>query len=304
MNLSRWSRTAEWAVAAAVAGLHLLLMLLPERGDFPGFLAVAGRQTLALCQPAILLAWAILGPGRWWWRLPAAGLLLLGALMWWSAIPNPTRLENTDALLLTFCGTCVAIFALLRCLGVSLRGFDQLREPRAQFSIRMLLIATTVVAGVIGVLEYLRPALAETEMLRVITFGFPGGEISLPNETFAATTLRAMVLGTSSAAIAAGALFAVLRPGAVWLRAIILAVVLPALAGYLIHLIDVSDSTLTQRVAELVSVFATLAAMSAVTVLPLRLFGYRLYRPSANPQTAASLAPSKKQAPALSESAA
>ena len=304
MNLTRWTRRAEVAVTAAVVVLHLVLMVLPERGEFPGFFAVAGRQALALCQPAILLVWAMLGPGRWWWRLPAAGLLLLGVTLWWGEIPNPTRLENTDAMFLAFCSASIAIFGLLRCTGMSLSDLEQHREPRAQFSIRTLLIATTLIAAVIAVLEYLRPALAEAELQRVTTFGFPGGVITLPNETFTATTLRAIVLGVASAAIAGGALLAVLRPGAVWLRAIILAIVLPALAGYLIHLINVSDSSLTQRVAELAWAFASLATMTAVSVLPLRLLGYRLYRPAANLQAVASRAPSKKQAPALSESAA
>jgi hypothetical protein len=304
MNLTRWTRRAEVAVTAAVVVLHLVLMVLPERGEFPGLFAVAGRQALALCQPAILLAWAMLGRGRWWWRVPVAGLLFLGVALWWSEFPNPMRLENTDAMFLAFCVTCIAIFGLLRCTGMSLRGLEQHCEPRAQFSIRTLLIATTLIAAVIAVLEYLRPALAEAELQRVTTFGFPGGVITLPNETFTATTLRAIVLGVASAAIAGGALLAVLRPGAVWLRAIILAIVLPASAGYLIHLINVSDSSLTQRVAELAWAFASLAAMTAVSVLPLRLLGYRLYRPAANLQTVASRAPSKKQAPALSESAA
>ena len=251
MNLSRWSRSAEWAVAAAVVGLHALLMVLPERGEFPGFLAVAGRQTLAFCQPAILLAWAMLGPGRWWWRWPVASLLLAGVVFWWGELPNPSRLDNSDAMFLAFCATVLAICGLLRCGGLTLRGLNKPTEPRAQFSIRMLLVATTLVAGVIGVLEYLRPALATLEVQEVVTFLFPGGRFMLPNESFTANALRATVLGVSSAAIAGGALLVMLRPGAVWLRAIILAVALPALAAYLIHLIDVSDTTLAQRIGEL-----------------------------------------------------
>ena len=74
MNLSRWSRIAEWAVVAAVIGLQAP-MLLPDSGEFPGFVAYSGRQALMLSQPAILLAWSILGPGRWWWRVPLAALL-------------------------------------------------------------------------------------------------------------------------------------------------------------------------------------------------------------------------------------
>jgi hypothetical protein len=128
--------------------------------------------------------------------------------------------------------------------------------------------------------------------------------ISLPNETFTATALRAIVLGTASAAMAAGALFVVLRPGHVWLRGMVLAIATPALAGYLVHLINVSDSTLSQRIAELAWAFASLAAMTAVTALPLRLMGCRLYRPAGIEKTAATPTPSKRQAPALSESAA
>jgi hypothetical protein len=305
MNLSRWSRIAEWAVLAAVAGLHALLMLLPEPVDqFPGFLAMAGRQTLALGQPAVLLAWAVLGPGRWWWRWPAAAVSLVGVALWWGELPNPSRWENGDALFAAFVIAAFALLCLLRSFGLSVRGTAEQHEPRAQFSIRTLLIATTLIAGVIGVLEYLRPALAETQMQEVLTFGFPGGIISLPNETFTATALRASVLGAASAALAVGAIFVVLRPGLVWLRAIVLLTALPALAGYLIHLIGVSDSSLSQRIAELTCAFAALAAMTAVTVLPLRLFGYRLSRPATATKTTTAPASSNQKATLISENAA
>lgn len=279
MNLSRGSQIAEWSVAAVVVGFHLVLMTWTAWGGELGVLILSLRDSLIVTQPSLVVAWAILGPGRWWLRLTMAPVLLwLG--LWWGAVPYLNLPDYDNRYFLSLTVSLIAVIGALRCCGLSMCLMGSGQVPRAQFSIRALLIATTLIAGVIAALEYLRPALAETELQRVTTFGFPGGEILLPNDTFTGTALRVIVLAMAKAAIVCGAMYTVLRPGAVWLRVSILVVAVPVLAGYLIHLINVSDTMLAQRIGELVWAFAALAGMTAATVLPLRLMGFRLLRPS------------------------
>jgi hypothetical protein len=60
----------------------------------------------------------------------------------------------------------------------------------------------------------------------------------------------------------------------------ILVVAIPTWAAYMMHLAGITNATLLQRIGELTVSYAALAALTAITLLPLRLFGYRFCRPA------------------------
>jgi hypothetical protein len=276
MNLARWSRLAEWGVLAAVVLLHVLLMASSSRWlGPPGSPEVLGREALIYCQPALILAWAVCVPGRWWLRLIGApALLWLG--LWWGAVPHLNLPDYDSVYFAPFAAATLALLILIRLGGLRMQtvGANGQLEMPPQFSIRAMIGATTAIAAIIGVLEYLRPKIAAN----------PAGWEALLGEVpwFGPSTIRTLVMCSALALVSVGAIAAVLRPGAVWLRLVILAVAIPSLAGYLTQLAGIT-SEVSQRTIELTVAFAALASLTAVSVLPLRLFGYRLLRPASEP---------------------
>jgi hypothetical protein len=176
--------------------------------------------------------------------------------------------------------SCLAAAALWL-VGMRLTSFPHGQpEPRPQFSIRTLLFATTAVAVMVGVLEVVRPRLAQAEWSDDLSLVISGTSIDLSSDSLwlASDVWRQLTLGLAIAGVIGGAIFVVFRPGPIWLRLTVLVVAVPMLAVYLTHLIGIRDVEFQNRSIELGVALAACASLAAVAVLPLRLMGFRLLR--------------------------
>jgi hypothetical protein len=165
---------------------------------------------------------------------------------------------------------------MLRLGGLRLRVIAQGQsEPRPQFSIRSLLIVTTLVAAAVGLLEGLRPILSDnTDQLG----GMGRFILDTVEDVLRPTTIRTLVVMGSLAGAALEGIWMVLRPGAIWLRLASLVVFVPTAAWYLTHLAGTGNETFASSVLDLAVALAAVTASTATTVLPLRLMGFRLMR--------------------------
>jgi hypothetical protein len=280
MNYHRLSQGAEWAVLAAVIGLHALVQVQSQEQPAAAWVQIAG-DAQALVAIILFVAWVMLGPGPLWVRtmvatLPGFGLIFL---VWHVFIFNFLPLQGTVALI------APVVFAAVRSFGPRVSHFPLGHpDPRPQFSIRGLLVTTTLVAATIGGLEMLGP-----RFLAVSSPPYsdlqewllePGSRHGVwqfaARRIPSASTVRQIVLTLAIVGSALGGLATVLRPGLVWLRLAILAITLPTLAAYLTHLAESSSEAFVQNTANLAVSFAAVAALTAISVLPLRLMGYRL----------------------------
>ena len=82
-----------------------------------------------------------------------------------------------------------------------------------------------------------------------------------------------------AASAALGGVWVVLRPGTIWLRLAGLVVSLGVLGVYLPHLSGVATEEFTASAVNLSIALAAIAMHTGISVLPLRLLGYRLHRP-------------------------
>jgi hypothetical protein len=107
-----------------------------------------------------------------------------------------------------------------------------------------------------------------------------GTSIDLSSDSLwlASDVWRQLILGLALAGVIGGAIFAVFRPGPVWLRLVVLVTVIPTLAVYLTHLIGIGGAEIRQRSIELGVALAACASLAVIAVLPLRLMGFRLLR--------------------------
>jgi hypothetical protein len=141
----------------------------------------------------------------------------------------------------------------------------------SQFTIRTLLLITTLVAATIGGLEAARPWLKPT--IPEDWIGYPPlltmtpGNPYFPRLWLAQAMIAAMGLGTA---------WAMLRPGTVWLRLIVLAFAAP-LAGWYEDQLTVANADFAASIGTWNSVFVLLTALSLV---PVRLMNFRLFCPS------------------------
>ena len=301
MNYRRLSQGAEWGVLVAVLALHAVIL-----APFSSHAEVAWLQIAADAQPlavvVMVLAWGAFGPGRWWLRLAAVPLMLLGWVAYFSLSEQRYGYLSAGGGLVSFpvslALAAAAIVVLVRLGG--LRGLAVAPgrpEPRPQFSIRGLLATTTLVAIVIGCLEMLRPAMlvvpAETSYDQMVVW-------LLENQAAdrMQSTVRQWVLSIAVAAGAVAALATVLRPGPVFLRLAVLVAAIPALASYLTHIAGTSAEEFSRQAFELTAALAAPAALVAISLLPLRLMGYRLMRPLCCPATkCVSMVPSERERP-------
>jgi hypothetical protein len=287
MNYRRWSRVAEWSVLAAVLGTHAAVMLLPFAFSEPPALLEDAQNLAPMCMLTLVVAWAIVGPGRWWLRVLVVPPLVVGA----GLIVGQYFVPEQDAP--AFIGGLTAGSAT-GLLAVRLRGIRMVRllpggpaEPRPQFSILSLLVATTLIGFAIGGLEFLRPwmAVEQTSIDPWVIDDTLLGPASA-DPWISAGTIRVLVLSTFVAGIAVAAMLMMTRPGAAWLRLALLLIAIPTLSIYLLHLIGITSESLLLRTSELAIGFSMVAGLTALTVLPLRLFGYRLMRPAARAEPA------------------
>jgi hypothetical protein len=291
MDVRRWSRLTEWAVAAAVVALHLLILVQSQLWPDVSWLQTAGdaQPVVAI---ALLAAWGLMGPGRSWFRWSA---VLLLAFAWMLAMAGGDRRYFNPAnseLPLPFSIAIAAALVLgaIRLCGLRMTVIEEgSPEPRPQFSIRALMLATLLVAMTLGGLELLRPTIVAAESTNYYSDLAAYFAQLEANATYGrleitrglvptAATVRQLVLSLAVAGSAAGGLAVVLRPGAIWLRLAIAGVTLPTLAVYLTHLAGAGDEAFATRATEMAVALASVAVLTGVGVLPLRLMGYRLLR--------------------------
>ena len=122
------------------------------------------------------------------------------------------------------------------------------RERGAQFSILSMLIATTLIAAMVGALEALRPILSGNidQLSSVTRYIFDSVE-----DVLRAPTIRALVAASVAASAALGGVWVVLRPGTIWMRLAGLVVGLGVLGVYLPHLSGVATEEFTASAVNL-----------------------------------------------------
>src|SRR5262245_36437755 len=222
---------------ALVLALHLGGMLAPQWlvGVIP--LGVDLQALLPPAQLILIIAWAILGPGRLWVRLIVAPTLAVVLAVGW-AIGSGGAMELPGNWLMP-AGVAAAVLAVgLRCCGLRLAaGPPATTEARRhpQFSIRMLIILTTLVAIVLGILESLRPILRSDRDLSTCLESLLVERVE-PGVVVVDSSHRSMrhyVLAAAIAGASLAALWCILRPGAMWLRITVASVCLPLVGIYL-----------------------------------------------------------------------
>jgi hypothetical protein len=265
MDYRRYSRWAEWGVAAVVAILHLLICLWPGPPTVENvslFELLKDPQWIAAIP--LLLAWALLGPGRP--LLRGVAVPILAGLFFWATSQAPALGDVGSLFVLTLFGSSLCLLLGLVALGLRVRnaGENRSRQP-AQFSLRGLVLATTAIAAVIGLLEALRPTLNE-----IIPLDRGAARVAME--------VRQLVLGTVVAMVAVGSLWVMLQSGAMWLHALIVAVSVLSASLYLTHLTGGATSDLTASAWRLGMAISAIGLICGVSALPLRLMGYRLQR--------------------------
>lgn len=279
MDYQRASRIAEWTLAALVVGLHLVIFLWPETRGKPRFLLAAAHDAQMLAGVLLIFAWAVLGPGQWWLRLGSLPVLLaLWAMPWNTRIlPRPMN-SSLPMVVASMAGAAIVV---TRLCGFRVQKLDLTAGPErgAQFSLWGMLVVTTLVAAAVGGLEALRPTLAHGASDRnVLTVWLDSAESGQP--FLSAKNVRQMVMALAVALSALGGMWVVARPGAVWFRLASVAATVPVLAGYLTHLSGDVDERATVAV-NLGIGLGLIAVLTGVSVLPLRIFDYRLQRKAA-----------------------
>jgi hypothetical protein len=296
LNLTyrRLAQAAEWALAIIVVALHGLVFVLAPRHPDVAWLQLAGdAQPIALAAAA--LGWALFGPGWLWVRAVAVPIF---AVIWVLAIQAGDRryFNPADSEIPFPFAVAVAIGLLLavsRLAGLKLQSVPAGKpEPRPQFSILALLATTTLIALAIGGLELLRPTIlivdrnaSYEDFARLIVASIEAENTSGRLEIIRGlvpgpASVRQGVLSLAIAAAAAGGMAIVLRPRLIWMRLAIAAVALPMLGVYLTHLASAPRDEFAARATELTAAFTAVSALSALSVWPLRLLGYRVLRPA------------------------
>ena len=268
--IARTIRSFEILLGGMLAVGHLALLWVLYQ-DLAGL-----RQTgqtffasLLLSQGILLIAWTLLGPARWFVRLPLAAAIASLPIWFdnWLAWPEYNTLAE---LALCMMGIVAFPLLLLRCRGlrVAHSGLLEVKPARVQFSILSILLLTTAAAVFLWGFLQVRSRTVDTfELSAVLAYGY---------------------LGTALAASSLFAMWAVLRPGRCWWRVLLIAAFAP-LAGYLASfgLWRQSDAL---EIAKLT--FGTTACL-LISLLVIRLAGFRWYRPA--PKSAMNSAASVKR---------
>jgi len=300
MDLARWSRRLEWSLAAAVVVLHLAIFYWPEHVSLPARVRIGPDYLLSTAHDAqlyssivLILAWTVLGPGWIWLRAAALPLLLVAWSLPWNTRMFPR--ETTASFPIAVGVAATVLVVVLRCCGQRTQRMapGAGRERGAQFSLLALLISTTLIASVIGLLEGLRPIISgNVDQLSSL------GRYVLDTveDVLRPTTIRTFVEGTAVACAAIGGLWVVLRPGGIWLRLAALAIAVAGFGVYQAHLSGVGQERFAEMAINLGIGLASIALLAGVSALPLRLMDFRLQRlakakPAASRSDQAAVAP-------------
>jgi hypothetical protein len=274
MDYRRWAAILEGAFAALVVGLHVVAVALAPRlaQDGHGGLML---DVLPVCQLGLIVAWVLLGPAFCWLRVWLTPMLLgIGAACWtWMWQGRGTGINGAGIpLLISTAVITGCLLAAVRFAGLAIRQHPSHSDTAAQFSIRSLLVLTTMVAVAIACLERLRPHLAwsPASFSRLDILWEPIRDLT--SQVGAAHAPRLAVLSSVAAGVIVAAIWAVMRPGSPWLRTLATGISAAATGAYLVHLVDGWPNW------ELPIGLVLLAAFVGTSVLPLRLMGFRLER--------------------------
>ena len=268
MDYRRWCWWAEWGVVAAVMGLHGLVFACPDETASSRFMPMTwAHDAQALAVAALMLGWGILGPGRLAVRVLGAAVLIP---VWFFVVMQP-RSVPAESVATVFCAAALILAGIRLCGFRVARSAEHYgRERGAQFSLLSLMVLITVVGLVVGLLEALRPTLD----------AFPDANFGAvaPSERRVAYQVREIVLAMAVALTSVGGLWVVLRPRMMWLRLVAAVAVIPATGVYLSHLSgEVGDGFVAMAMNLSIALLAV-AGLCGVTVLPLRMMGFRLSR--------------------------
>jgi len=209
-----------------VAGHALLLVFLAPPDSMASERARLVRDSLLVAQSSLLIGWAILGPGPAWLRIPASAILTGGVLyalnavgQEWTAVRSAigviatSQSVNSSAVAyggwwVRFAIMLAAGFASLRLLGWSVHVCDDdPKGPPAQFSIRTILILTTLIA----VVCWAGPRLQLSASSGPVPDAFAYWSVAIP--------LALAAIATHCAVLRAGVAFFRLVLAAVWVIA-------------------------------------------------------------------------------------
>ena len=287
MDYRRAAQIAEWTLAALVVGLHLVIFLWPETPGKPQFTLTAAHDAQLFSGVVLILAWAVLGPGRWWLRLAVLPVLLI---LW--ALPWNTRMIPREQGHLPFllAGMATLALVLTRLCGFRMRRLDPAAGPErgAQFSLLGLLVVTTLVAAAIGGLEALRPLLGQDRGEDFAALTLWMDSIDDGPASVWPIAVRRFVMAIAASLAAVGGLWVVARPGAMWFRLGAVAATVPILAAYLAN-VSGEASERTTIAVNLGFGLGLVTILTGVSVLPLRMFDFRLQRKSAAAKSAQAL---------------
>jgi hypothetical protein len=276
MDYRRWCWWAEWTLVAAVVGLHATIFWWPENPARPNFVVTAAHDAQLLSAIVLIVGWGVLGPGRLRVRLAAAPILVGLWFLPWNSAMQPRQASDSFV-------ASVFLFSVLLIGGVRVLGARIVKrsaaagpERGAQFSLLGLLIATTAIAGGIGVLEALRPTLGSLSRDQLVDMS--NFALLTPPSPRVAQQTRQLVMSASVALAALGGFWAILRPGASWLRLAALVGLILAIGIYLTHLSGAGDAAFAASAGSLACGLAMVAGLSGLSVLPIRLMGFRLQR--------------------------
>jgi hypothetical protein len=261
-----------------VAGLHLGVIIGGPWLGNAGLVGSALVDVAPFCQLMLMLAWVALGPGPLVARIGGLPVLLaVGSACWywmWGWGPlSGTNVSNYAVLVRVGAVAAVGFLATRICgVRVALSGRDS-SSASVQFSLRSLLVLTTVIGAVIGLLEWLRPALSDTLELP------SDASYAVVVETLGSRQDLRLVVGAIAVTMAGLAgIWAALRPGTPWLRVVIVCVGAAAVGAYETHLDGGADNDFFAMAASVAAALGSLALLIGVSVMPLRLLGYRLAR--------------------------
>jgi hypothetical protein len=276
MDYRRWCWWTELGLVTAVVGLHLGVFLWAENPARPNFLVTAAHDAQLLSAIVLIIGWGVLGPGKLWIRLAAAPILIWLWFLPWNSAMQPREANESFVASVFFCSA--VLIGGLRAVGQRIvkRSVATGPERGAQFSLLGLLLATTAIAGGIGALEALRPTLGGSSGSQLIDLR----DLTLlsPSTGRVAQQTRQLVMSASVALAAIGGMWATLRPGASWLRLAALTGLVPAIGVYLAHLSGGGYGALVASAGSLTCGLAMVAGLTSLSVLPLRLMGFRLQR--------------------------
>jgi hypothetical protein len=260
MSLQRLALIMEFGWLAAAVGAHgaVLAICLADHATGGTAVGMFAAEILRLVQLAILSLWLILGPGPKrlrWIAIPG----FVGLLYAWSELPYPSVGTQTYWLGLTTAGILIVFSLAARLGGGRVRNIaSQPPLPPVQFSIRGLLITTTLAALLVagGKWVYANIQVVPND--------------NQPDLLDLDPSIARSAVALGIAMISLAAWWAVFRPRRVWLSCLLVAAVSSGCGMLMTLLLHEEHAWLSFGLWWLLHAVAIMA-----TLAPLRQMGFR-----------------------------